>query len=85
MDGDIKHSFQIHNHNTRGKIKFFIKGYDTALYQKSVTNISVEPFNKLLARIRAINKFKGFKKEVRSQLLNNTFYSVDEFLHSEFM
>jgi hypothetical protein len=66
------------------KTSFIIKVCDKALYQKSVINLSTKRFNNLLASVGAVNKFKGFKEEVKSMLLNNTFYSLDEFLHSEF-
>ena len=69
VDGDLKRNFKIHNHNTRGKTTFFIKGCDTALYQKSVINMSTKHINKLPARIRAVNKCKGFEKAVKSLLL----------------
>jgi hypothetical protein len=85
LDGDLEHNFQIHNPDTRGKTKFLIKGCDTELYQKGVKSMLTKLFNMLPATITAINTFKGFKKEVKYLLLNNTFYSVDEFLHSELL
>jgi hypothetical protein len=62
MDGDPKHNFQVHNYNTRGKRKFFIKGCEMVLYKKSVINMSTKLLNKLLSRIRDINKLKALKR-----------------------
>jgi hypothetical protein len=41
-------------------------------------------YNILPERIRVIENFRSFKKEVKSLLIANTLYSVDEFLNSSF-
>jgi hypothetical protein len=45
---------------------------------------AIRLYNKLPERIRVLENFRSFKKEVKSLLIANTLYSVDEFLHSSF-
>ena len=52
----------------------------TALLQKSVVNVNMKLYNRLPERIKTLNDFKRFKKEVKFLLLNNYFYTIKEFL-----
>ena len=78
--GNIKHNFHIHGYNTRGKIELHTQSCNTALFQKSVVNMGVKLYNRLPERIKTLNDFKSFKKEVKFLLINNSFYTIKEFL-----
>jgi hypothetical protein len=49
------------------------------MYQKSVINMGIKPFNKLPMQIKQLDKYKSFKKEVKSFLVHNAFYTIEEF------
>jgi hypothetical protein len=34
-------------------------------------------------QIKQLDSYKSFKKELRTFLVHNTFYTIEEFLHSE--
>jgi len=49
------------------------------LYQRSVTNIAIKLFKKLPIQIKQLDNYNGFKREVKSFLFNNSFYTIEEF------
>jgi len=54
-----------------------LKSCNTTLLQESVVNMGVKLYSRLPVRIKTLN---GFKKEVIFLLLNNSLYTVNEFL-----
>jgi hypothetical protein len=67
----------------RGKNKlYYIRTCKTALFQNKVLNKASRLYNKLLERIRILENFRSFIKEVKLLLISNIFYSIDEFLNS---
>ena len=72
---------EIHGHNTREKYDLHTRHCSTVLYQKSVTNMGVKPYNKLPKQLEQIDDYKDFKKQVKHFLLHNVFYTTEEFLH----
>ena len=46
-------------------------------------NMGIKLFNKLPIQIKQLGNYKGFKTEVKTFLLHNSFYTIDEFLHFE--
>jgi hypothetical protein len=80
----LERNSQIYQHNTRGKNKVHTRTCRTALVQNNVLNNAIRLYNKLPERIRVFENFRSFKKEVKSLLIANTLYSVDEFLNSSF-
>jgi len=64
----MKHDLHIHHCNT-------------VLYQKSVINMGVKLFNKLPLQIKTLYNSKTFKRAVKTFLISNAFYTVDEFLY----
>ena len=52
----------------------------TVLFQKSVVNMGIKLYSKVPKSIKKSENFKLFKKELKSLLLTNSFYSVDKFL-----
>jgi hypothetical protein len=75
----LERNSQIYRHNTRGKNKVHIRACKTALCQNNVLNNAVRLYNKLSEKIRVLETFRSFKKEVKSLLIANNLYSVDEF------
>ena len=73
----------IHNHNTRSKYDLHTHFCKTTLLQKSVLNTGIKLFKHLPVRIKKADSFNCFKKEVTAVLLNNSCYSIEEFLHSK--
>jgi hypothetical protein len=73
----------MYDYNTRCKNK--LSKDVTALWQNSVLNMAIRIYKKLLERIRILNSFRCFKKEVKLLLISSTFYSIDEFLKSEIL
>jgi len=49
------------------------------MYQKSVINMGIKLFNKLPMQIKQLDKYKNFKKEVKAFLIQNAFYTIEEF------
>jgi len=49
------------------------------IYQKSVINMGIKLFNKLPMQINQLDKYKSFKKEVKTFLVHNAFYTIEEF------
>jgi hypothetical protein len=76
----LERNSQIYQHHTRGKNKIHIRACRATLFQKYVLHSAVGLYNKLPERIRVLESFRSFKKEVKSLLITNTVYSVDKFL-----
>jgi hypothetical protein len=50
------------------------------IFRKSVVNRGMKLFNKMPDYIKKLDKDKVFKRELRSFLLQQAFYSVDEYM-----
>jgi hypothetical protein len=57
-----------------------MKSCDTTLLQKSVANIGAKLHNRLPDRIKTLNDFESFKKDVKFLVLNNYCCTIYEFL-----
>ena len=75
-EGNQKHGFGIHGHNTRNKFGLCTQYSSTVLYQRSATNMGIQLFNKLPVQIKQVDSYKGFKREGKTFLLNNSFYMI---------
>jgi len=67
-------------HNTRRKLNIHIQSYNTDVCKRSVINMGTKLYNKLPGYIKEIESYKTFKKELKTLLLLNSFYSVEEFV-----
>ena len=65
--------------NTRKKHDLHTQHCNTVLYQRSVINMGIKLFNKLPIQIKQLDNFKSFKREVKTFLVHNSFYTIDEF------
>jgi hypothetical protein len=63
---NLKHNSEIHGHNTRRKQDLHTQQCNTVMYQKSVINRGKKLFNKLPMQIKQLDKYKSFKKEVKT-------------------
>jgi hypothetical protein len=52
---------------------------NTVTYQKNVINMGIKLFNKLPVQIKQFDKYKSFKKDVKTFLVHNAFYTIEEF------
>ena len=57
-----------------------IQSYRMNLYKNSVINMGTKIYDKLPEYIKGTDSYKFFKKALKSFLLCNTFYSVEEYL-----
>jgi hypothetical protein len=80
---NVQQNLEIHDHNKRKKHDLHTRHCNTILYQKSVINMGIKLFNRLPIQLKQLDKFKNFKREVKTFLLNNSFYTIDELLNSE--
>jgi hypothetical protein len=80
--GHVKQNLEIHDHNTRKKHDLHTQHCNTVLYQKSVINMGIKLFNKLPIQIK-LDNHKRFKREVKTFLVHNTFYTIKEFFNFE--
>jgi len=81
--GDLKHKCEIHEYNTRSKYDLHTQSRNTSLLQNSVLHMGVRLYKCLPLKIKKIDNFKQFRQEVKSMLLNNLFYTLEEFLQAK--
>jgi hypothetical protein len=70
----------IHSHNTRRKDDLFILQCITSLCKNNFNNIGIRMLNELTQSIKEIPVLYKFKKALKTYLIYNCFYSIDEFL-----
>jgi len=68
---DIKHNCEIHEYNTRSKYDLHTQSLNTSLLQNSVLHMGVRLYKHLPLKIKKLDNFNQFRKEVKSMLLNN--------------
>jgi hypothetical protein len=76
----LEFNADVHNYNTRRKMDIHIQSYRMNLYKNTVINMGTKIYNKLPDYVKGIDSYKFFKKALKSFLLRNTFYSVEEYL-----
>ena len=67
---------------TRETNMTFTKSRNTSLLQKSVLHMGARLYKHLPLRIKKLDNCNQFRKEVKSILLNNTFYTLEEYLQA---
>lgn len=70
----------VHHHNTRIKDHLHAPACTLQVTSTGIYNLGLKIFNKLPAHCREITSLKTFKFEVKTFLLQHTFYSIAEFL-----
>jgi hypothetical protein len=51
--------------------------HNTNLLENRVNNMGIQIYNKTPVSIKILNKYKIFKRNLKSSLINHEFYSVD--------
>jgi hypothetical protein len=69
----------IHNYNTKEKQDLYVQLRSTSRCKKSVINMEIKLHNNLPTEIKRIENFKDFKNKLKFFLLQNCFYSLQEF------
>jgi len=80
--GDLKQNCEIHEHNTRSKYDLHKQSLNTSLLKKSVLHMRVRLYKHLPLKIKKLDSFNQFRKEVKSTFLENSFYMLEEFLQA---
>jgi hypothetical protein len=70
----------IHDYKTRHRLDFQTQFCRTDIFKKSVNNLGTKLYNKLTNYLKNLESLKHFKKQLKAFLLQETFYSVDEYL-----
>jgi len=79
-----KHLFtrnlSVHNHNTRSAKNFHLPITNLTMYQKAAYYTGIKIFNYLPTHIKNVgNVIQVYKKTLKRFLLDNSFYSIDDF------
>lgn len=72
----------IHNHNTRQRDNLHVISTKTSLCKSGVLHSGTVLFNNLPSTMKNIESKKLFKRELKTYLLLNNFYSVHDYLKS---
>jgi hypothetical protein len=64
----------------RNKFGFCTQYCSAVLCQRSATNVGIQLFNKLPVQIKHLDNYKCFEGEVKTFLLNNSLYTIEEFV-----
>jgi hypothetical protein len=71
----------IHNHNTRLNKDYHVNYCRTSLLKRSVINSGIELYSKVPNKIKDMESFISFKKELKLFLVSHAFYTVKEFIN----
>ena len=82
-----KHLFtknlEVHNHDTRSANNFHLPITNLAKYQKGAYYTGIISLNYLPTHIKNVaNEIQVFKKTLKRFLLDNSFYSIDEYFNA---
>jgi hypothetical protein len=78
---NYKTNSKIHLHDTRHKSDLFITGHNTKLLEQSTTYSVIPIYNRLAKEIKNTETLREFKKKLTDFLIEECFYSVEEFLN----
>jgi len=74
---------EVHNINTRNKLKLHQPMCNLTLYQKGMYYMSIKIFNKLPDHITdSIGNKRSFISRLNRYLVNKSLYSIDEFMNN---
>jgi hypothetical protein len=75
----LKQNLVKHDYKTRNRSDFQTQFCRTNIFKKSVSNLGTKLYNKLQNYLKNLENSK-LKKKLNALLLQQTFYSVDEYL-----
>ena len=76
----LKQNLAKHDYETQNISDFHAQFCRTNFFKKSVNNLGTKLCNKLPNYLKNLENSKLFKKQLKAFLLQQTFYSVDEYL-----
>jgi hypothetical protein len=76
----LKQNSAIHDHKTCHRSDFQTQFCRTNMLKKSVSNLGTKLYNRLPNHFKNLEDFKPFKKQVKPLLLQQSFYSIEEYL-----
>ena len=76
----LKQNSAIHDYKTRYRLDFQTQYCRTNMLKKSVNNLGTKLYNRLPNHLKKLEDLKPFKKQVKAFLLQQSFYSVEEYL-----
>ena len=74
----LKQNLDIHDYKTRHILDFQTQFCRTNTLKKSVNNLGMKLYNNLPNYLKNMENLKLFKKQLKSLLLQQTYYSVNE-------
>jgi hypothetical protein len=78
---DLIQNINIHNHNMRLNKDYHINYCRASLFKRSVINRGIELYSKVRNKIKNMESFPIFKRELKSFLLSHAFFfTIDEFI-----
>jgi hypothetical protein len=77
---DLMQNRNMHSYNTRINLDFHVQSCRTTLFKKSVVNMGLKLYSKVPNRIKTSASFSAFKKDLKSFLLEHSFYTINEFI-----
>jgi len=76
----LKQNLAIHDYKTQHRPDFQTQFCKTDIFKRSAINLATKLYNKLPNYLKNLENLKPFKKQLKAFLLQQTFYSVDEYL-----
>jgi len=80
--GKLEYNLDLHEHDTRHKTDLHPLTCRTNLAKNNGVNMGIALYNKLPQNLKKLDMKHTFKNKVKKFLLQNVFYSVDEYLLS---
>jgi hypothetical protein len=74
--GDFKQNCEIHEHNMRSKYDLHTQSHNTSLLLKSVLHMDIRLHKHLPLKIKKLDNFNRFTKDVKSILSKKFFYTL---------
>ena len=76
----LEQNAQVHKYDTRRQLDLHVQFCNADIFRKSVVNRGIQLYNKVPDYIQNLDKDEVFKRESRPFLLQQAFYSVDEYM-----
>jgi hypothetical protein len=76
---ELKQNMAIHDYKTQHRLDFQTQFCRTDIFKRSVNNLGTKLYNELPNYLKNVERLKHLKK-LKAFLLQQTFYSVDEYL-----
>jgi hypothetical protein len=77
---DLIQNINIHNHNKRLNKDYHVNYCRTSLFKRSEINRGIELYSKVPNKIKNVESFPIFKRELKFFLSSHAFYTIVEFI-----